>query len=115
MDTLEAMARGDAARRAGNKTMVFDWYKAATLIRERQPKVARAGLRSDWEWTGGEIYRDGRPVTDAYTFLASYWATPELDIDGEVVDCFVYAEDTDGWDQHTKWPETALKILEVGQ
>lgn len=91
--------------------MVFDWVKAAQLIKERHPKVAAAGLARDWEYTGGSIWRDGRPVPqdDTYTYLASTWATPELDMDGDIVDCYVM-EDATSWDEHTYWPEEALAI-----
>lgn len=104
MDSMSAFLRGDAARRSGAKLMVFDWDKAAKLIAERAPAEAGAGLRGDWEWTGGTIWRDGAPVFDEYTYLASLWATPELSLDGEVVECWRYAEDSPGWDSDTKWP-----------
>lgn len=111
MDTLSAFARGEANR--GKPVMVFDWDKAAELIRERKPSVASAGLRSDWEWTGGDIYRDGAPITrdEEYTYLASTWARPELSLDGEIVECWRYRDDTPGWDAETTWPETALAII----
>lgn len=113
MNSLEAMARGEAARAAGAKHRVFDWDKAAELIRERKPKQAGAGLSGDWEWTGGTIFEDGKPVTDSYTYLESNWATPELELDGETIDCWRYVDETDGWNADTKWPESALKILEA--
>lgn len=91
--------------------MVFDWDKAARLIRERKPEKAGAGLRSDWEHTGGDIFVNGEPVTDSYTYLASNWAAPEIDMDGEVVPCFVLVDDSPGWDEKTKWPASALAIL----
>lgn len=106
MDTLSALAKSLTSNR---KRRVFDWDKAARLIKENKPFEARAGLSGDWEWTGGTIYRDGKTV-DEYTYLSSNWATPELELDGKVVDCFT-TEDS-GWDAHTKWPESALKILD---
>ncbi|MEN6379724.1 MAG: hypothetical protein ABFD15_09120 [Methanofastidiosum sp.] len=90
--------------------MVFDWNKAAKLIAERKPEVASAGLSGDWEWTGGTIWENGKPVMDSYTFLASTWATPELNMDGEIYDCFVMKSKTT-WDSHTKWPKSALKKI----
>lgn len=86
MNTMEAFAMGEANR--GKELMVFDWDTAAKLIRENSPSIALAGLRNDWEYTGGEIYIDGEPTFDSYTYLASTWATPELDLDGEVVPCY---------------------------
>ena len=111
MDSLAAFARGEAAR--GFEQKVFDWDKAATLIRERKPDHAAAGLGQDWEWTGGRIFEDGKPLAagEIYVYLASTWAIPELEIDGEVVECYRMRSDTPGWDAGTYWPSSALKIL----
>ena len=109
MNTFAAFAMGEANR--WKELMVFDWDKAARLIRERKPECASAGLRGDWEYTGGTIYEDGEPVMDDYTYLASTWAVPELDIDGEIIDCYRMEHETPGWDSETKWPKSALDIL----
>jgi hypothetical protein len=111
MDSLKAFAMGAMSR--GREPMVFDWHKAARLIRECKPREAAAGLSSDWEWTGGTIFAEGKPVSneDTYTYLASTWATPELEIDGDTIDCFVMASETPGWNSDTYWPDSALKIL----
>jgi len=109
MNTIEAFARGDAGR--NKPPMVFDWNKAARLIKESQPKEAWAGLKNDWEWTGGIIYCDGKPVTDSYTYLASTHAMPEIEMDGVICDCYLSINETE-WDSKTKWPVTALDILE---
>ena len=111
MNTDEAWVMGLLSQ--NDEPMVFDWDTAARLIKERQPKVARAGLHDDWEYTGGTIYEDGAVVTDDYTYLKSTWAMPELEMDGEVVPCFVMKHETT-WTAKTKWPESALKILEDG-
>lgn len=95
----------------GKELMVFDWDKAARLIKERKPECAYAGLRDDWEYTGGIIYKDGKPVMDSYTYLASVWAVPELDMDGDIVECFRMGYEVPGWDSDTKWPKSALDIL----
>ncbi len=110
MDTFRAFMMDEVNR--GSELMVFDWDKAARIIKERRPKIASAGLRSDWEWTGGVIYKDGKPVKDSYTFLASTWAVPELDIDGDIIECYIMKSNAEGWDSGTKWPESALYILE---
>ena len=109
MNTMQAFMMGEMNR--GKELMVFDWDKAARIIAERKPKYAAAGLRGDWEYTGGTIYEDGKPVFDDYTFLASTWATPELEIDDEITDCYVMKSEAE-WDSDTKWPESALSILE---
>lgn len=109
MNTWMAFAMGEANR--GKEEMVFDWDKAAMLIRERKPKYASAGLRSDWEYTGGTIYKDGKPVMDDYTFLASTWAVPELNMDGYIVECYRMKHEVPRWNPTTKWPKSALDIL----
>lgn len=108
---MKAFMIGEANR--GKEMMVFDWLKAAQLIVERKPSEARAGLQSDWEWTGGSIFADGKiiPKDETYTFLASTWATPELELDGEVMDCFRMESEVPGWDAYTYWPDEAMAIL----
>jgi hypothetical protein len=108
--TVDAIGLATQAIASGARSRVFDWDKAAALIREHKPKLAGAGLSSDWEWTGGDIYRDGQPVTDSYTYLSSRWATPELELDGVSFDCWKFRDETE-WDSDTKWPASALAIL----
>ena len=108
MNTLHAFAMGEANR--GKEMMVFDWDKAARIIKERKPERASAGLRGDWEYTGGTIYIDG--VTEyEYTYLASTWAVPELEIDGEIIECYRMESEAPRWGAKTKWPKSALAIL----
>jgi hypothetical protein len=115
MNTLDAMIMRDA--NLGNLLMVFDWIKAANIIKERNAKYASAGLSNDWEWTGGDILRDEKPVPedDTYVYLASIWATPELDVDGEIMDCFIMKDEMPstwkGDPAHIYWPLEALQIL----
>ena len=115
MDTMQAFYRGKAARAAGNPLKVFDWDEAARLIKAAKPKKASAGLAEDWGWTGGLIFSKGRPVLDSYTYLASIWATPVLEMDGEIISCFKLepelSEHQKKWDSKTKWPKSALDIL----
>ena len=108
MNTLDAFMMGEANR--GKEMMVFDWDKAARLIAQRKPRIAMAGLRGDWEFTGGVIYEDGVLVTKDYTFLASSWAVPEIDMDGETVECYKMEAETPKWDAYTKWPKSAVEI-----
>lgn len=111
MDTAAAFAVGLANQ--GKELKVFDWEKAAQIIKERGAKNASAGLSGDWEWTGGSILEDGKPVPkdETYTYLASTWATPALDVDGFVLACFRMQSKTPGWNSDTYWPEEALEIL----
>lgn len=105
---LTAITYGQVNR--GKEMKVFDWDKAAKLIRERKPKIAEAGLENDWAYTGGVIFEDGKPVTDSNTFLSSTWATPILELDGEEIECYVMESKTT-FNEDTKWPDSALKIL----
>lgn len=107
MNTMSAFAMGEANR--DKEQMVFDWDKAARLIKESKTKFAAAGLRDDWDYTGGRIFDEGKPIYE-YTYLASTWAVPELEIDDATIPCFIMKSQTD-WDSGTKWPESALKIL----
>lgn len=111
MDSMSAFLMGEANR--GKERKVFDWDKAAQLIKEKNAKHAAAGLSQDWEWTGGDILRDGKPVAreETYTYLASTWATPQLEIDGEVISCFRMESEVPGWDSGTYWPDSALAII----
>lgn len=112
MDTTTAFFNGYINR--GKELMVFDWEKAAMIIKEKQPIVVRAGLMNDWECTGGTIYENGEPVNkdDTYTYLASTWAVPEIEVDGEVSSCFKMESETPNWDAKTYWPAEALVILD---
>lgn len=109
MDTMKAFANGEANR--GKELMVFDWDKAAKMIKDSGAACASAGLSGDWEWTGGVIFRDGKVLNSEYTFLASTWSKPEIEIDGVIHECFVMQSETDGWGSGTKWPESALLII----
>jgi len=110
MDTLSAYAMGQAHR--NDRSRVFDWDRAAQLIKERNPECVSAGLGGDWERTGGDIYKDGKTIEkeNTYTYLASTWAAPEIEIDGEIMDCGAWEDET-LWNAKTYWPESALKIL----
>lgn len=109
MDNWTAFAMGMANR--GKEMMVFDWDKAAELIKERKPECASAGLRDDWEYTGGTIYENGEPVMDSYTYLSSTWAVPELNMDGDIIECFRMEHEVPEWNSDTKWPQSALDIM----
>lgn len=111
MNSLLAFAMAEQARAAGAELMVFDWDKAAQIIRDTSAKHAYAGLRDDWEYTGDTIYEDGQPVKNCDTYLASVWAVPELEVNGEVIPCYRMESAAPGWGAKTKWPASALAIL----
>lgn len=115
----DALAFAMGMMNRGKEPMVFDWDKAARIIREKQPIEASAGLCDDWENTGGVIFRAGKPVKNVYTYLASTWAIPELVLvfeDGlqEKMDCYKMQSEAPKWEAGTKWPMSALAIL-VGE
>ena len=113
MNTMAAFTMGILNR--GKELMVFDWDKAARIIKERGLHNVGAGLSSDLEWTEGDILIDGNPIMDNKCFLASTWATPVMVVHddedyGDEIPCFVMESETD-WHEDTLWPESALSIL----
>jgi hypothetical protein len=112
MDTMSAFAMGEAHR--GERAKVFDWDKAAAILANGRVQSAGAGLSNDWDYTGGDILRDGEPVDsdDTYTYLASTWATPELMIHGETcIPCWRWEDESPGWGSETYWPDSARAIF----
>ena len=96
---------------------VFDWNKAARIIREEGYEYVLAGLEEDWWSTAGRIVVDGEPFTEDYTYLMSFWATPVIvtptddDEDEEnIIPCWCYKTECE-WDAYTQWPDSALQIL----
>lgn len=116
MDTMQAIMNNLAAQASGAQPRVFDWLKAAEIIRERKPLKAWAGLIEDWWWTADDIYSEGQPRPDATAYLASNWATPTLSLRfadevREDIPCWRYLKDAPGWNAGTKWPPEALAVL----
>lgn len=112
----EGMMIGEMKRQQGmdqNVQMVFDWDKAAAIIAANPSAHYGAGLAGDWNYTGGPIWTDGKIVSedDTYVYLASFWATPQIEIDGERQDCFIIVKEDGGWDANTYWPESARVIV----
>jgi hypothetical protein len=100
------LARVKAAR--GNPKKVFDWKKAAEIIKENNIQNAFAGLDEDWSATSDVILSEGKPVK-GYCYLQSSWATPVLIADGDHHECWV--ENHPEWDVDTIWPDEALQII----
>lgn len=109
MDTLSAFAKGEANRNKDLK--VFDWDKAAKIIKEGNHKNASAGLAEDLNYTCGDILINGEIPSDGYTYLASTWATPVLIIDDDEFYCYKMQSETDGWNSDTFWPDSAREIM----
>jgi hypothetical protein len=110
MDTMTAFMKGESSR--NRSPMVFDWIKAAKLIVENRNCIIKAGLAGDWDYTGGIIWENGEPASN-YVYLASTWATPEIEIAGYRQDCFIYQTESPNaeWDAHTYYPIEARRII----
>ena len=110
-----------------NMYRVFDWDKAARIIREQGLQEAGAGLAADWRSTGGIILENGLPVKeeDTYTYLASSGATPVLrrntELGYEDIPCFLVPEELEdndhrkSWGPSTYWPDSALAIIKADE
>lgn len=107
-------AKSRAAAKRGENGKVFDWDKAAKIIRERKPEVVEAGLQEDWGNTAGEIFEDGE-IVENYTYLFSMWATPILRLNrSEEIQCFVECTDEanpNKWGSGTYWPDSARELV----
>lgn len=110
MNSFKAFAMGIATR--DMEPRVFDWDKAARIIRSVSPKYATVGLLEDFEWTNGIIFDDGKPVRSKDCFLRSTWATPILvDDEGNQYECWKMQSEVPRWHEKTLWPKSALRIL----
>jgi len=120
MDIYTAMTKQKQATKNKARYRVFDWNKAARLIRGKWFKkglIVVAGLSGD-DATYGTIYKDGKPTTkeDFWGYLLSNWATPIISINsGKEIECWIYADEApkeDDWqDNDAFWPKSAIKIL----
>lgn len=112
MDTITAC--NNALKHKNKPVKIFDWVKAAQLIKEHNASYAAAGLQEDWEWTGGMIYEKNEivPRENTYTYLSSRWATPQLILDNkQYFECYKYQDEVPNWDSYTYWPQEAIDIL----
>ena len=115
MNFMDGILKGPAlcaaARARSDKPKRFDWVKAATILKERNPGSAHAGLQT---CTSGLIWDEHKPVPEeeTYVYLSSQWATPILVIDDEEIECWTEEGASAEGSAHIYWPEEALKILE---
>lgn len=114
----EGMIFGAMGAIASDSRKVFDWHKAAELIRAYDLLNVEAGLAEDWGYTSGDILSEGErvPKEKTYVFLASDWATPVLhDVDADIVyECYIHDTDEEnpqGWNAYTYWPESAVALM----
>lgn len=118
MDFNYMAVKSELAAQRGDPVKVFDWDKAAALIRKNEAIEAEAGLEEDWTWTCSTIYEDGKPILDIENFIvSSNWATPTLRMKSRAptglmtvtVPCYLL--ETEAKDDDV-WPPSALAILE---
>lgn len=108
----------DAQKNKDNPFKVFDWDKAAKIIREELEKdkdlIAEAGLEGDWNYTSGTIFKNGESIDSEYTYLCSNWAIPTLIINNEKeFECWTYQK-LSRFNSDSKWDEKSLEILKNG-
>lgn len=110
MDLISAIAKNMDPQ--DQELSVFDWDKAATIIRDQKLHTVYAGLKEDWDLTSGPILINGS-IPEAYTFLASTWATPAFSVDNEIfVTCYKMQSEVPNWNASTFWPESARRIID---
>ena len=87
MDTLSAGIMGMMNR--NREQMVFDWDRAAEIVREAHKRFkdvdpdfsVEVALNGDEGNTCGTMYEDGKPnINDGHAYLASTWSRPKLTI-----------------------------------
>lgn len=120
-DGFNPNGQGQINRKLGIAVKSFDWDKAAQIIKEKlieYPNLyAEAGLQGDWNYTGGEIFGNGKPTNDSYTCLAYNWALPTLLLynNGDEIaeiECSVNQEGS-RFNSDSKWDDKSLKILGI--
>ncbi len=104
-----------------NPHKVFDWDVAAYIIKqkflEHNDLFAEVGLQGDWDHTSGQIFENGKPTNNGYSYLSSNWAIPTLILswDGqeqEEIECFLLEVDS-RFSSGSKWDKESLKILGI--
>ncbi len=94
-----------------NEQMVFDWDKAAKIIKTKNLSFAQAGLQDDLGYTAGIIWDNGI-IYDDSCYLASTWAMPVLVTDTEEIPCYKMQHEVPNWNEYTLWPKSAKRIIQ---
>lgn len=100
----------DAAR-----VRVFDWDRAAALIKATGAQTALAGIDKDWLSSSDSIFDDGRARVDS---ACQAWTenpnmSPCLELDGKRMPCFkeMWVSDITVADRRAIWPGRSAEIL----
>lgn len=100
--------------KAMSDVYIFDWNKAATIIKANNPKKAYAYVGSLRKHTEVTIWQNDTIMPKTPSFLISYdnfGGGIHLGCDGFATPCSVLLSNTDGWNRDTWWPASAVEIL----
>lgn len=84
------------------KTKYMNWKKVQQIVDKNPNSVIYAGLQEDWNNTSGLIFARGE-YYDGYVYVASSWATPIVDVDGEEIECWTYEKTKEGSGRPSWW------------
>lgn len=95
---------------------MLDFDKAIKLVKENEGKEIYIGLAEDWLYTSGKVKANGRIGYDwdheGPVCLASRWATPVIEIDDEVIECWKEDDGTvDSFNSEETWNRLYKKSL----
>ena len=113
--------RGVDAAKKGEVQKVFNWDKAANIIKIKYKKYsklfAEAGLQRDWEHTAGIIFNNGKPTNKNYTYLSSNWAITTLILSynnkEKEIECWLEEDRDNRFHRDSKWDKISLDILGI--
>jgi len=114
IDVMGRVKRAELSK--GNVPKVFDWDKAAQIIKSRNISNASAGLQGDLSATCGDILEEGVIPEEGYAYLMSTWAIPVLiinpyTVEEEEIECWRWLTDVPYWGSDTFWPDSARDIF----
>lgn len=111
MDPFDIFVNG--LRHEKNERRVFDWNKAAQILRDRKTLTCKACIIEDYDETVGSILIDGEPALDfKFPYLSSCYGTPCIVFeDCDFVPCWIPQSESPDWTGYTYWPESARCIL----
>lgn len=100
----------DAAR-----VRVFDWDRAAALIKATGARTALAGIDKDWVSSSDSIFEDGRARADSacQAWTENPAMSPCLVLDGKRISCYkeMWAGDISLADRKAIWPGRSAEAL----
>lgn len=70
-----------------SQTKVFDIPKALTLFEKNKAMEMSMGMAEDWFFTGQQV--KSKEDIENFPLMASRWATPVIEINGDREDCYI--------------------------